>query len=172
MKNKNHDVMYSVIAYACLALAGTGSVLLPEELVITSSFAAPQDNGNGNSSIFLTGLVRDFDPLFPDFGNQPADGLGQYTGIIETTLGTDRKPVYKGTAYQVLSPATSVTGTPIAPTLSNAALGSGDFEIINGQVVVFKDFNASFVVLGVDIGNLPVTLLARAGATTYQPFGS
>ena len=170
MKTKNNNVVNSVIAYACLAFAGTGSILLPKELVISSSNAAPP--GNSNSSIFLTGLVRDFDPTFPDFNTLPADGIGQYTGMIETTLGTDGKPVYKGNAYEVLSPATDVTGTTIAPTLSNAALGSGDFEIIDGQVVVYTNFNASLIVLGVDIGSIPITFLARAGAELNYPFGS
>ena len=170
MNSKHNNFMYSVIAYACLALAGVGSILLPKGLTISTMFAAPQ--GNGNSSIFLSGVVRDFDPAAPDFVSLPVDGLGQYTGIIETTLGMDGKPVYKGTAYQVLTPATTVTGTPIAPTLSNAALTSGDFEIVNGQVVVYTDFNASFEVLGVDFSNIPIHLLGRAGAVTYQPFGS
>ena len=73
MKTKNNNVVNSVIAYACLAFAGIGSILLPKELVISSSNAAPP--GNSNSSIFLTGLVRDFDPTFPDFSTLPADGL-------------------------------------------------------------------------------------------------
>jgi len=170
MNSKHNNFMYSVIAYACLALAGVGSILLPKGLTISTMIAAPQ--GNGNSSIFLSGVVRDFDPAAPDFVSLPVDGLGQYTGIIETALGMDGKPVYKGTAYQVLTPATNVTGTPIAPTLSNAALTSGDFEIVNGQVVVYTDFNASIEVLGVDFANIPITFLARAGAVTYQPFGS
>ncbi|MCH7546468.1 MAG: fibro-slime domain-containing protein [Planctomycetes bacterium] len=165
MKNKHNHFKNSLIASACFALAGIGTMLLS-----TTLKAAPQ--GNGSSSIFLSGVVRDFDPAAPDFVSLPVDGLGQYTGIIETTLGMDGKPVYKGTAYQVLTPATSVTGTPIAPTLSNAALTSGDFEIVNGQVVVYVDFNASFEVLGVDFSNIPITLLGRAGAVTYQPFGS
>ena len=169
MNSKHNNFMYSVIAYACLALAGVGSILLPKGLTISTMFAAPQ--GNGNSSIFLSGVVRDFDPAAPDFVSLPVDGLGQYTGIIESTLGMDGKPVYKGTAYQVLTPATTVTGTPIAPTLSNAALTSGDFEIVNGQVVVYTDFNASIEVLGVDFANIPITFLARAGADTYEPFG-
>ena len=164
--NKHNQVISSVITYACLGAAVIGSIMLPKELAISSLSAAPQ-----GSSIYLTGVVRDFDPAAPDFGSLPADGLGQYTGIISNTLGTDGKPVYRGSAYEVLIPATNAAGTPIAPTLSNAAISAGDFVIVDGQIIVTKDFNASFIVLGVDISNLPLTLLARAGTDTYEPFG-
>ncbi|MCH7546469.1 MAG: fibro-slime domain-containing protein [Planctomycetes bacterium] len=158
--------MNTVITYACLAAAVIGSILLPKELAISSLSAAPQ-----SSSIYLTGVVRDFDPASPDFGSLPVDGLGQYTGIISNTLGADGKPVYRGTAYEVLTPATNAAGTSIAPTLSNAAISAGDFVIVDGQIIVTTDFNASFIVLGVDIANFDLTLLARAGADTYEPFG-
>lgn len=42
----------------------------------------------------LTGTIRDFNDTHPDF----EDGLGFDPGIVLTTLGADKKPVYAGTA--------------------------------------------------------------------------
>jgi fibro-slime domain-containing protein len=46
------------------------------------------------TTINLTGTVRDFLDTHPDF----EDGLGTDTGIVQTTLGADGKPVYAGQA--------------------------------------------------------------------------
>jgi hypothetical protein len=46
------------------------------------------------ASINLTGTIRDFNDTHPDF----KDGLGVDPGIVETTLGVDKKPVYAGSA--------------------------------------------------------------------------
>lgn len=44
------------------------------------------------SIINLTGTIRDFNDTHPDF----EDGTGVDPGIVESTLGTDVKPVYAG----------------------------------------------------------------------------
>ena len=54
----------------------------------------------GHAATFnLTGTIRDFNDTHPDF----EDGIADDTGIVQTTLGGDGKPVYAG---QVGNPTT------------------------------------------------------------------
>ena len=79
-------------------------------------------------TITLTGLIRDFNSDHPDFERSIC---GHKTGLVETNLGLDKKPIFGPNGYDcIFSPETfaqwynDVTGinlsTPLAITLDNS----------------------------------------------------
>ena len=132
----------------------------------------------------LTGTVRDFiehDQAggHPDFECEKHKGRGLYQGgMVETTLGADRKPVYvEGNLFHVEKDWTDSAGRPICWTLYDPARGDspGDFVTTADHGCSWTGFvesPASFSewyndVLGVNI-SLPVTItFQRQADGTY-----
>ena len=79
-------------------------------LIASLSDATPQPAGASTppATIVLTGTVRDFKERtqpggHPDFEVGSTAAHGNFAHMVETTLGPDRKPVYKGNALRVAS---------------------------------------------------------------------
>lgn len=61
------------------------------------SAASGTGGGSGGCGLKLTGTVRDFQESHPDFEDFTGNGE---TGIVEPTLGADKKPVYVDAPHQ------------------------------------------------------------------------
>lgn len=122
---------FAILAGAALTAASAGAATLPLDVT-----------------------YRDFDPSHPDF---QALITGLDTGIVESTLGMDNKPVYAGSAG---NPSTSnqtnfdqwYNDSPASTTVNGRQLildntGTGDPDI-------FRFSDASFFPLD-DLGNTP-----------------
>lgn len=79
-----HKAIYTVLAYACLAFAGTISFVLPEGLV-ENPLITPQ-----HGSIYLTGFARDFAPSQSDFSVMTEAALGQWFNDTTGNAISDR----------------------------------------------------------------------------------
>jgi fibro-slime domain-containing protein len=86
-----------------------GAIAAPA-LVASLSVAKPKPAGASSPppTIVLTGTVRDFRERtkpggHPDFEVGSTATHGNFAHMVETTLGPDRKPVYKGNALRVAS---------------------------------------------------------------------
>jgi fibro-slime domain-containing protein len=98
-----------------VVLSGDGGVVLPPDFVATdlggyalgpaimgegSDAGIPENTGSANCNL-VTGVVRDFknqgddgNTGHPDFGSY--SGSGPVTGLVQTMLGPDGKPVFAG----------------------------------------------------------------------------
>ena len=143
----------SAVTYSLLALAGAVSFTIPSapqsSLALTP---APTPSAPG-SSVKLTGTVRDFRSDHDDFGVTPSGGLGHYAGNVGHTLSEDDVPMFR-------EPTMVLT----------------DFTIVGDTVVPNQDFAVRLTVLGaaIESGSYdnPVTMKAKVGAVTYEPWGS
>lgn len=86
------------------------AALAAPALVASLSDAEPKTTGASTPppTIVLTGTVRDFQERgvpggHPDFQVGSSATHGNFVHMVETTLGPDRKPVYKGNARRVAS---------------------------------------------------------------------
>lgn len=71
---------------------------LPVALTVVSTLPAQA------ASVTLTGTIRDFKDTHPDFEGTIG---GLQTGLVETTLGADKKPVYSGLATNQIDSSAS-----------------------------------------------------------------
>ncbi len=55
----------------------------------------------GPATIYLSGVVRDFQRSHADFDVMPIGGPGHYAGNIALRAGPDRKPVFVGDGFRV-----------------------------------------------------------------------
>jgi fibro-slime domain-containing protein len=62
--------------------------------LLTTSGSAGSSSGSGGCSGLLPATIRDFSADHPDFEDYA--GPSACTGIVESTLGADNKPVYQG----------------------------------------------------------------------------
>ena len=107
-----------------------GSVILPSNFLATNKggdalgpsieghgadAGVPANTGSANCSL-VVGVVRDFKYKSDDNGTGDPDfgtffGIGPSTGLVNTALGADQKPVYSGTCTSCLGaiPITSAT---------------------------------------------------------------
>lgn len=83
----------------------------------------PGGGGGGPPTLELTGLLRDFEPVHPDFDVVPPHGFGQYMWNVATVLGDNDKPEFVGGGHKVQSQAHDSSGRPICWTLYDPALG-------------------------------------------------
>ncbi len=108
-------------------------------------------SGQGGSDVTLTGLVRDFKAVHPDFGDrEPDHGYGHYAGNVSQILGPDGAPLQ--------------------------VHGVTDFDIFAGMLVPGVPYAARLSVLGSQITSggvpIPVTLQAETDTEVFEPFGS
>jgi fibro-slime domain-containing protein len=75
-----------MLAHRFLTFGGFGLLAVAGVVMITTSLSA--------DTVSMTGTIRDFNDTHPDF----EDGLGTDPGIVSSTLGVDKKPVYTGLA--------------------------------------------------------------------------
>ncbi|MBL8744800.1 MAG: fibro-slime domain-containing protein [Phycisphaerae bacterium] len=80
------------------------------------------------ATITLTGVVRDFKERsvsggHTDFEAVPAGGYGHYMNNVQSTLDSDKKPVFIGGGKKVSSQWRTSSGVNIHPSLYSAALG-------------------------------------------------
>jgi fibro-slime domain-containing protein len=107
------------------------------------------------SVITLNATVRDFEASHPNFQNQCQPSCGVYTGLVGSTLGSDRKPVHVGGTtltnatdfnqwYNDVSGVnqtftTSLTATETSPGTGIDTYSNSSYFPINGQ-----GFNSGF----------------------------
>jgi fibro-slime domain-containing protein len=78
----------------------------------------------------LTGILRDYRAGHPDFDIAP--GGGHYAGNVAEQLGADRRPVYTGAGYRVVTSWRDAGGDPIAPHLFNRMASPPECAIYPG----------------------------------------
>ncbi len=142
--------------------------------------ALPCQLAQGQASVSLHGVVRDFNANHPDFELASLGGDALITGSVAVDLDFDGKPVYTGDGRVVATDALDSEGRPIPPHLaggfSEDPVPMEDFGIANGLVIPNQEFVAVFTVLGAAIETsggspMPVTLRVRTDADVHEPFG-
>ncbi len=68
-------------------------------------------------SLQLTGVVRDFQELHPDFDVVPVGGFGHFAGNLAMSLDADSRPVFSGGGFKVQTEWMQWGNQPIAPHL-------------------------------------------------------
>lgn len=96
-------------------------------LVSASPSGAPAE-GDPPAEIVLTGMVRDFrertrEGGHPDFELTPSLGFAQYCNNVAPTLGSDKKPVFKGGGFKVVSQWKDASGRNICWRLFDPSRG-------------------------------------------------
>ncbi len=142
----------------------------------TSAAPKPVASDDAPATIVLTGIVRDFREKskpggHPDFENQPSRGFGHYGNNIETTLGADGKPVFKGGGKKITKQWTNSAGKNICWAQFNASLGdvagTWDSVVSSGGINSSESFYAWFNdVLGTNLSKpLDITLVRQSNGT-------
>lgn len=108
-------------------IAGLASLAVPAHASSEDPYASLP------GTIELQGLVRDFKARnvaggHPEFQRQPSSGFGHYVNMIEDTLGSDDKPVYKSIGNRLTRPFKDASGRQIIPTKSYIAAKDGDLS--------------------------------------------
>ena len=108
----------------CAVGAGLMSLMAADHAAAFQFTNDPSDD----STVELVGVVRDFrahnaDGGHPDFGREPADGMGVTSGLVELELDADGKPVFSGMGRFVEQPWRDSAGDSICPVFYDAALG-------------------------------------------------
>jgi fibro-slime domain-containing protein len=164
-----------VSSMALASLAAGCMFFTPSATVASPKPIAPEEAGSP-ASLTLTGIVRDFKEYsvqggHPDFEVTPSRGFGHYSNNIETTLGADRKPVFKGGGKKVNKQWTTAAGKPIAYNVYNASLGdkvgSWDTTTSTGGISSSESFYSWFNdVLGLNMSSqLDITLVKQTDGT-------
>ncbi|MCA9295519.1 MAG: hypothetical protein KC983_03360, partial [Phycisphaerales bacterium] len=122
--------------YSLLGIAvGVAYVLPPSIMPMSCAKAATP-----NSSVQLTGTLRDFLDTHVDFDVTPSSGYGHYAGNVNTTLTSDNVPSFTGQCVGV---------------------AVDDFTVSNGTLTPDEDFAIMVTVLGSSIAYkgdpIPVT---------------
>lgn len=167
--------LVSSMALASLAVGST--FLLPSATTASPRAAAA---GDAPATIVLTGIVRDFkEKTAPgghvDFEVTPSRGFAHYSNNIETNLGADGKPVFKGGGKKVTKQWTTAAGKPIAFNQYNASLGdklgTWDTVVSTGGITSSESFYSWFNdVLGTNLSKpLDITLVKQSnGAYVFD----
>ncbi len=88
------------------------------------------------ATVYLSGVVRDFQRSHPDFDVMPIGGPGHYAGNIGLTIGADNDPEFAGTGFKVASQWLNSGSEPIAPHLyGRGSSGSSDVYLVNGPEI-------------------------------------
>lgn len=111
-------------------MSSVGLLFLPSG---TSALPSPDPTGAGSSpeypsEIVVSGTVRDFNEKsnengHPDFEQRPDHGFGLYSGNVASVIGEDRKPVYTGEGFKVLSQFRDSQERPICYTVFDPERG-------------------------------------------------
>ncbi|MBX3357923.1 MAG: fibro-slime domain-containing protein [Phycisphaeraceae bacterium] len=114
-----HPLLRSISASALLATSG---------LAMLGGHAAPPELPE---TIQLIGVARDFKERsvnggHPDFELDPADGFGQYAGIVSDTLGASNTPAFQSQGRRVSRPARDAKGRNIIDAKPYLASVPGD----------------------------------------------
>jgi fibro-slime domain-containing protein len=164
-----------IVSSMALASLAAGTMFFMPGSAIS---AAPQPMAvdDAPASIVLTGIVRDFREKskpggHPDFENQPSRGFGHYGNNIETTLGADGKPVFKGGGKKINKQWTNSAGKNICWAQFNASLGdvagTWDSVVSSGGINSSETFYSWFNdVLGTNLSKpLDITLVRQTNGT-------
>ncbi len=162
-----------VSSMALASLAAGSMFLLPN-----NSSAAPRAAAAADSpaTLVLTGIVRDFKEKtapggHPDFEVTPSRGFGHYCNNIETNLGSDGKPVFKGGGKMVTKQWSTSAGKPICFNQYKASLGdkagTWDSAVSTGGITSSETFYSWFNdVLGKNLSKpLDITLVKQTNGT-------
>jgi fibro-slime domain-containing protein len=136
-------------------------------LVVVSGSA-----GEPPESVYLTGIVRDFQRSHPDFN--PAIGDGHYAGNLSFFLPNDRKPVFSGEGFRVEAQWRDIESRPIAPHLfggwgAGAVLVAGKPTVNGGATLDTWDSSVG-PYGGTNVGP-PPNIVAGATMPTIAPPG-
>ncbi len=112
----------TVVTYGLLGMTVLGAVLAPDMVTVPAPLSSGADDPD---LIELRGVARDFHRSHADFQVTPAAGFGPYAGLVQTVLGTDGRPVFRGDGLKVLEPARNASGQIIAPHLAAGSLENG-----------------------------------------------
>jgi len=135
--------------------------------------------GNLPSSIQLTGVVRDFRERsatggHPDMELNPSGGFAHHVGIVQDALGTDGKPVWRGTGNKVNTQYADSAGRPRIPNKSYISARSGDRQgavatSAGGQATNAERFDQWYRdTAGVNVSRtLPLNLVRQPGTNMY-----
>ncbi len=121
----------------------------------------------------LTGVLRDFSAIHPDFGITSATDRGQYTWNVGPYLSGERRPVYGGGGSRVYSQWYDKDGNPIAPYPGDGGLPGGHFDVdvydeaTDREEYHKHEFDDAFDVVYIDIVNDPNLLFDDIIADGY-----
>lgn len=146
---------------------------------VATSTAAPKplaEDVAAPATLVLTGIVRDFKEKgaaggHVDFEVTPSRGYAQYCNNIEPTLGSDRKPVFKGGGKKVSKQWATSAGKAICFNQYNPELGdkegAWDTVVSTGGITSSESFYAWFNdVLGTNMSKpLDITLVKQSDGT-------
>ncbi len=87
-------------------------------------------------TIELSGVVRDFKRVHPDFNVIPIGGPGHYAGNVDLSIGAGDVPVFAGGGFKVGDQWLNSGTQPIAPHLFSAgSTGTGEVLLVNGPQI-------------------------------------
>jgi fibro-slime domain-containing protein len=137
--------------YSVLGIAAAVAYVLPPSIMPMSCAKA----ATPNTSVQLTGTLRDFMSSHADFDVTPTLGHGHYAGNVQTTLSADAHPTFSG----------EYIGSAMTA-----------FDMDNGAIQPDEDFAIMVTVLGSSIAYkgdpIPVTVQLDIDNAAYMPFGS
>jgi len=87
------------------------------------------------ATIYLSGVVRDFQRAHADFDVMPIGGPGHYAGNIGLTIGSDNDPEFTGTGFKVASQWLNSFSQPIAPNLYLKSATPGVIRLVDSPTV-------------------------------------
>jgi len=165
-----------LVTYGTLAIVAAAILASPRWFSVNTARAGGSEP-TPPDTLELTGVVRDFKEWnvaggHPDFDLDVRGcaavgcACGHYSGMVADTLGSDGKPVYTGSGFQVTSQWKDKANRPISYNLFDAALGdtAGVKGCNGGGVKNTNSFNEWFNdVPGVNMSMpLTVTLVRQA----------
>ncbi len=171
------DRRNQLVSSMALASLAAGCMFLVPTTTLTASPKAAAPADEAPATLVLTGIVRDFKEKtipngHPDFEITPSRGFAHYANNIETNIGADGKPVFKGGGKKVNSQWKNSAGKAICfnqfnPSLGDVA-GAWDSTVSTGGITSSESFYSWFNdVLGTNLSKPLDLTLVRQGNGTY-----